>query len=202
MAHKPVYKRTFASRGRRLTTRSSGAPTAGHQARSGGTQYILARPGLASCRYRPLSSNVRPRRTALPRQQCVEVGLPHENARFVQPATGSEETEAAEMHAAPEGPANTNAGTGFARANAVSGLASGERAWRSDERRMAPQRVNSAANLPRSKNACALPQIRWRSYGIQICSSSSAFGHRVHFMAWHAKQLPSFSSHRPVTSAA
>jgi hypothetical protein len=42
-----------------LTTRSSGAPTAGRQARSGGTRYIFASPGLASCRCRPLSSNVR-----------------------------------------------------------------------------------------------------------------------------------------------
>ena len=44
-----------------LTPRSSGAPTAGHQARSGGTRYIFASPGLASCRRRPLSSNVRQR---------------------------------------------------------------------------------------------------------------------------------------------
>jgi hypothetical protein len=39
--------------------RSSGAPTAGHQARSGGTRYIFTGPGLASCRRRQLSSNVR-----------------------------------------------------------------------------------------------------------------------------------------------
>jgi hypothetical protein len=43
-----------------LTPRSSGAPTAGHQARAGGTRYIFTSPGLASCRRRPLSSNVRP----------------------------------------------------------------------------------------------------------------------------------------------
>jgi len=42
-----------------LTLRSSGAPTAGHQARAGGTLYIFTGPGLASCRRRPLSSNVR-----------------------------------------------------------------------------------------------------------------------------------------------
>ena len=42
-----------------LTRRSSGAPTAGHQARSGGTRYIFTGPGLASCRRRPLNSNVR-----------------------------------------------------------------------------------------------------------------------------------------------
>ena len=45
-----------------LTPRSSGAPTAGHQARSSGTRYMFASPGLASCRRRPLSSNVRQRR--------------------------------------------------------------------------------------------------------------------------------------------
>ena len=38
---------------------------AGHQARSGGTRYIFASPGLASCRRRPLSSNVRPHMEAL-----------------------------------------------------------------------------------------------------------------------------------------
>ena len=47
-----------------LTPRSSGAPTAGHQARAGGTRYIFTSPGLASSRCRPLSSNVRPRRAA------------------------------------------------------------------------------------------------------------------------------------------
>ena len=45
---------------RRLTPRSSGAPTAGHQARPGGTRYIFTSPGLAPRRCRRLSSNVRP----------------------------------------------------------------------------------------------------------------------------------------------
>jgi len=45
--------------GKSLRIRSSGAPTAGHQARAGGTLYIFTGPGLASCRCRPLSSNVR-----------------------------------------------------------------------------------------------------------------------------------------------
>ena len=49
-----------------LTPRSSGAPPAGRQARSGGTRYIFASPGLASCRRRTLSSNVRPQKTAGP----------------------------------------------------------------------------------------------------------------------------------------
>ena len=42
---------------------------AGHQARAGGTLYIFTGPGLASCRCRPLSSNVRhhnPRPVASP----------------------------------------------------------------------------------------------------------------------------------------
>jgi hypothetical protein len=45
-----------------LTPRSSGAPTAGHQARAGGTLCIFTGPGLASCRWLPLSSNARPRK--------------------------------------------------------------------------------------------------------------------------------------------
>ena len=54
------YQCLRPSRG--LTHRSSGAPTAGRQARSGGTRYIIASPGLASCRWLPLSSNVRQQR--------------------------------------------------------------------------------------------------------------------------------------------
>ena len=50
----------LAGEQRCLTPRSSGAPTAGHQARAGGTRYIFASPGPASCRRRPLNSNVRP----------------------------------------------------------------------------------------------------------------------------------------------
>ena len=60
---------------RGLTTRSSGAPTAGHQARSGGTRYIFASPGLASCRCRQLSSNVRPRRRDLLLSKLQSLGL-------------------------------------------------------------------------------------------------------------------------------
>ncbi len=43
-----------------LTPRSTGAPTAGHQARAGGTRYIFTGPGSAACRWRPVNSNVRP----------------------------------------------------------------------------------------------------------------------------------------------
>jgi hypothetical protein len=52
-----------------LTPRSSGAPTAGHQARACGTPYIVTGPGLAPCRCRPLSSNVRQRRNDRARAQ-------------------------------------------------------------------------------------------------------------------------------------
>ena len=48
-----------------LTPRSTGAPTAGHQARAGGTRYIFTGPGLASCRRRPVTSNVRHRKASL-----------------------------------------------------------------------------------------------------------------------------------------
>ena len=47
----------------RLTLRSRRGPTAGHQARSGGTRYIFASPGLASCRRSRLTSNVRHHKT-------------------------------------------------------------------------------------------------------------------------------------------
>ena len=46
-----------------LTPRSSGAPTAGHQRPAGGTRYIFTVRALASCRCRPLSSNVRHQKT-------------------------------------------------------------------------------------------------------------------------------------------
>ena len=47
-----------------LTLRSKGAPTACHQARAGGTLYIFTSPGLASHRWRPLSSHVRQHKAA------------------------------------------------------------------------------------------------------------------------------------------
>jgi hypothetical protein len=53
------------SAARHLTPRSSGAPTAVHQARAGGTLYIFTGPGLVACRRLPLSSNVRPRKPTL-----------------------------------------------------------------------------------------------------------------------------------------
>ena len=50
---------TWSRRG--LTPRSTGAPTAGHQRPAGGTRYIFTVRALASCRRRPVTSNVRPR---------------------------------------------------------------------------------------------------------------------------------------------
>ena len=62
-----------AERQRRLTPRSSGAPPAGPQARSGSTRYIVAKPGLAACRRRPLNSNVRPRRDHIRRNPVTSL---------------------------------------------------------------------------------------------------------------------------------
>ena len=71
---------------RGLTPRSSGSTTAGHQARAGGTRYIFTGPGLASCRCRPLSSNVRPQKSlndSRPADQFLErpghMGCRHSN---------------------------------------------------------------------------------------------------------------------------
>ena len=58
----------------RLTHRSSGAPSAGRQARAGGTRYIVASPGLAPFRRCPLSSNVS-RQMPKRRIACLAVAL-------------------------------------------------------------------------------------------------------------------------------
>ena len=63
-----------ARRTRGLTLRSRRGPTAGHQARSGGTRYIFASPGLASYRWSRLSSNVRQHN--LTAQTCVHTVRP------------------------------------------------------------------------------------------------------------------------------
>ncbi len=46
------------SAGLRITCRSTGAPTAGHQAPAGGTRYIVPGRGLVACRRRPVSSTL------------------------------------------------------------------------------------------------------------------------------------------------
>ena len=67
-----------------LTPRSSGATTACHQAPATGTVYIFCGRGLASCRRRPLSSNVRQRRTTCSvRRQSQRL-----SARIEQPRCG------------------------------------------------------------------------------------------------------------------
>ena len=58
----PVYTQiTALGRTQGLTPRSKGAPTACHQGPAAGTRYIVCVRALASCRRRPLSSNVRRR---------------------------------------------------------------------------------------------------------------------------------------------
>jgi hypothetical protein len=63
-----------------LTPRSSGAPTAGHQAREAGTVYIFCFAGLVAYRWLPLSSNVRPHnhnlRLTLQNNRCQHLLLP------------------------------------------------------------------------------------------------------------------------------
>ena len=54
-----------ARRGPGLTLRSTGAPTAGHLGPAGGTRYIFTGRAKASCRRRPVTSNVRPRKIPL-----------------------------------------------------------------------------------------------------------------------------------------
>ena len=65
MSRTPFTRGCMPRRQRGLTPRSSGAPTAGHQRPAGGTRYIFTARALASCRCRPLSSNVRLRKTRL-----------------------------------------------------------------------------------------------------------------------------------------
>jgi hypothetical protein len=56
----PAHNRSPSSK-RGITPRSTGAPTAGRQRPVGGTRYIFTARALASCRRRPVTSNVRPR---------------------------------------------------------------------------------------------------------------------------------------------
>ncbi len=53
------------SAGLRITCRSTGAPTAGHQAPAGGTRYIFPGRGLVACRRRPVSSTLGLRNSVL-----------------------------------------------------------------------------------------------------------------------------------------
>ncbi len=76
---------SVAAAERCLTPRSSGAPTAGHQGPAWGTRYIFPVRALASCRWRPLSSNVRhPRNAASLGQQEVRL-----SAGMEQPQGGN-----------------------------------------------------------------------------------------------------------------
>ena len=75
---------------------STGAPTAGHQARSGGTRYIFASPGLASCRRRPVSSNVRQHKAAAAKSRKAAAA-----AKEPSPVRRAPRRSAAERHTAP-----------------------------------------------------------------------------------------------------
>ena len=68
-----------------LTHRSSGALPAGHQARATVQVCIFCSTGLASFRHRPLSSNVRPRKT--PSEHVIQFNAPR---NVVQPGETSE----------------------------------------------------------------------------------------------------------------
>jgi hypothetical protein len=62
---RPAHNHSPSSK-RGITPRSTGAPTAGHQRPVGGTRYIFTARALASCRRRPVTSNVRPRMQPVP----------------------------------------------------------------------------------------------------------------------------------------
>ena len=70
-----------------LTLRSTGAPTAGHQARAGGTRYIFTCPGLASCRRLPVSSNVRQHKAAAATSRGAAAAAPYKISTGARPAT-------------------------------------------------------------------------------------------------------------------
>jgi hypothetical protein len=67
---------------------------------------------------------------------------------------------AAKYHAEPEGPANTNSGTGFARANFASVAAFGPQGWHADEmRRVVRNRVTD-------RRSQSLQQIQAKSQAV------------------------------------
>jgi hypothetical protein len=72
-----VWLSAFSARECGLTGRSTGAPTAGHQARAAGARYIVCGPGLASSRWRPvnsaLGSGMRDRAIRAPRPDRAQV---------------------------------------------------------------------------------------------------------------------------------
>ena len=166
-----------------LTPRSSGTPTAGHQARSGGTRYIFASPGLASCRRRPLSSNVRPhvpatvqvvaqqtRPSAAPQPRDAvspgDASCPRPMQRPSPSAPAAQLRRAAALFAAPRfarrSPCCVRRGGGYATAQAGSrdGVAWVARLWNTGARR-APSRVRPNPSLKRSANGRP-PGPAWR----------------------------------------
>ena len=75
---------------RGLTLRSRRGPTARHQARAGGTEYIFTGPGLASCRRSRLNANVMSRRRYLPlfKMQLLRFASAKHQPRLLPPNAG------------------------------------------------------------------------------------------------------------------
>jgi hypothetical protein len=85
----PVFNSRWA-----LTLRSTGAPTAGHQARAGGTRYIFAGPGLASCRCRPVNSTLgstqaTPRQGQRSQHPIYSLRKPRQSVRMLSPTNNA-----------------------------------------------------------------------------------------------------------------
>jgi hypothetical protein len=83
----PVHNHSPSSK-RGITPRSTGAPTAGHQRPVGGTRYIFTARALASCRRRPVTSNVMPRSNTV-RRHCLRFQGQHAQGRICKPSHAS-----------------------------------------------------------------------------------------------------------------
>jgi hypothetical protein len=194
-----------------LTPRSSGAPTAGHQARAGGTPYIFTGPGLASCRWRPLSSNVRPRneqtsapasrssRSRSPFAASKRMRIDHENPNSVPTGSGLAQRP-------------TDFGSAMAQ-EAVSSSSSRAASHASISKRRSARSLSSSLGsratrrLSRPPKKCARPQ-RWAAGSTppsskgspSVCSHTAS----VAFEAPGARPNPSLeptSSGRPLGPA-
>jgi hypothetical protein len=89
---RPAHNPSPSSK-RGITPRSTGAPTAGHQRPVGGTRYTFTVRALASCRRRPVTSNVMPRGNTVP-VHCLRFHSQHAQRRVLKlpRASGAAET--------------------------------------------------------------------------------------------------------------
>ena len=150
-----------------LTPRSSGAPTAGHQARSVAC-LIFHSPGLASHRWLPLSSNVRPR-------------LQTSFVRVNSAREGSHRLRNSRIHRILGWLFNSNAFPSFAalRSCSASAIALSHprhspktrsptqrpRAWRARSSNQA-QFCRASAPYPRPRAARPNPSLKWSANGL------------------------------------